>query len=241
MDYYKKTLEIIAGLEGKGDGKERAWVQKYLGSNKPTRCVKTGEVQKAAGEFLKKNDLTKTEFFELIDNLYLRAKTFEEVDLAAKLIGIKKEFRKSIDLGKLGYWLTFTHGWAECDCLCQSNFEVEEILKRWEEWEKLLITLNKSRHIQQRRASLVLLCKALRQSDDKRIVELAIKQVENLKSEKEILITKAVSWVLRSMYKNHKEKLAEYLCENKDSLPKIAYRESLNKVLTGKKSKKKVK
>jgi len=241
MDLYLRVRKIIQNLPGKEDKKERAWVQKYLGSNKPTRCVKTGEIKKVARKFLKENDLSETEFFELIDNLYSRAKTFEEVDLAAKLIGIKKNYRKNIKVEGLGQWLTYTCGWAECDTLCQSNFTAEEILGRWNEWKKFLLKLNISKNIQQRRASLVLLCKALRQSDDKRIVELAIKQVESLKSENEILVTKAVSWILRSMYKNHKEKLAEYLNENKNSLPKIAYREAMTKVLTGKKGVNRVK
>jgi 3-methyladenine DNA glycosylase AlkD len=190
---------------------------------------------------LKENDLSDTEFFELIDNLYSKAKTFEEVDLAAKLIGIKKDYRKNIKLEGLGQWLTYTCGWAECDTLCQSNFTAEEILGRWSEWKKFLLKLNKSKNIQQRRASLVLLCKALRHSEEEKVVNLAIDLIDNLKQEKEILITKAVSWVLRSMYKNHKENLAKYLNKNKDSLPKIAYREALNKVLTGKKGVNRVK
>jgi 3-methyladenine DNA glycosylase AlkD len=241
MGAYEKALEIIRKLPGNGEKKERAWLKRYLGSDKPTKCVKTGDIQKVAREFLKENKLTEKEFFELIDNLYSKAKIFEEIDLAAKFLGAKKDFRENIDLGKLGYWLTFTHGWAECDCLCQSNFEMEEILGRWEEWKTFLKKLNKSKNIQQKRASLVLLCKALRQSDDKRIVKLAVEQVEFLKSEKDILVTKAVSWILRSMYKNHKELLAKYLNENKESLPKIAYREAVNKVLTGKKNKFRVK
>ncbi|PIU73527.1 hypothetical protein COS78_01995 [Candidatus Shapirobacteria bacterium CG06_land_8_20_14_3_00_40_12] len=241
MDLYLRVRKIIQNLPRKEDKKERAWVQKYLGSDKPTRCIKTGEIKKVAKKFLKENDLSEAEFFELIDILYSRAKTFEEVDLATKFIGIRKDYREKIKLESLGQWLTYTCGWAECDTLCQSNFAVEEILGRWNEWKKFLLKLNISKNIQQRRASLVLLCKALRQSDDKRIVELAIKQVESLKSEKEILVTKAVSWILRSMYKNHKEKLAEYLNENKDSLPKIAYREAMTKVLTGKKGVNRVK
>jgi len=235
MDLYLRVRKIIQNLPRKEDKKERAWVQKYLGSDKPTRCIKTGEIKKVAKKFLKENDLSEAEFFELIDILYSRAKTFEEVDLATKFIGIRKDYREKIKLESLGQWLTYTCGWAECDTLCQSNFAVEEILGRWNEWKKFLLKLNISKNIQQRRASLVLLCKALRQSDDKRIVGLALELVEKLKTEKEVLITKAVSWVLRSMYKNHKEKLAEYLNENKDSLPKIAYREAMTKVLTGKK------
>lgn len=241
MEIYSEALRMIERLPGKGDSKEKAWVQKYLGSNKPTRCVKTGDMKKMAKILLKENDLSKNDFWKLIDTLYSRAKTFEEIDLAAKLIGIKKDYREKIDLKKLGGWLTFTHGWAECDCLCQSNFEAKEILKRWDEWKTDLLKLNKSKNIQQRRASLVLLCKALRHSNDERIVDLVIDLVDNLKQEKEILITKAVSWVLRSMYKYHKERLVKYLNINKDNLPKIAYREALNKVLTGKKNGNRVK
>lgn len=236
MDYYQKAVKIISGLEGKRDIKERAWVQKYLGSNKPTKCVKTGDVQKAVRVFLKKNDLSETEFFKLIDNLYENAKTFEEMDFAAKLIGAKNDYRKSIDLKKLSRWLSFTHGWAECDCLCQSNFEKDEILERWNEWEKFLIKINKSKNIQQRRASLVLLCKTLRQTDEKKVYDLAIKLANNLKSEKEVLITKAISWILRSMYKNYKDELSKYLIKNKNSLPKIAYRETNKKLNTGRKN-----
>jgi len=78
----------------------------------------------------------------------------------------------------------------------------------------------------------------LRQSDDERLSKLAFENIENLKSEKEILITKAVSWLLRSLVKFHKNEVAIYLKENKVSLPKIAYREALAKVETGRKNRK---
>ena len=75
----------------------------------------------------------------------------------------------------------------------------------------------------------------MRNSDDSRLSKLAFEQIENLKSEKEILITKAVSWLLRALVKFHQKEVFQYLEKNKDSLPKIAYREALSKALTGKK------
>ena len=102
MDLYLRVRKIIQNLPRKEDKKERAWVQKYLGSDKPTRCIKTGEIKKVAKKFLKENDLSEAEFFELIDILYSRAKTFEEVDLATKFIGIRKDYREKIKLESLG-------------------------------------------------------------------------------------------------------------------------------------------
>jgi 3-methyladenine DNA glycosylase AlkD len=98
-----------------------------------------------------------------------------------------------------------------------------------------LLQLNKSKNINKRRASIVLLCLPLRIHDN-RIPPVAFSLIDNLKHEKEILITKAISWVLRSMVKHHREALEEYLHENKETLPSIAVRETLMKLKTGKKT-----
>jgi 3-methyladenine DNA glycosylase AlkD len=102
-------------------------------------------------------------------------------------------------------------------------------------WEKLLKKFNQSSNINKRRASLVLLTKPVRQSDDTRLSKLAFANIDNLKSETDILITKAVSWLLRSLTTFHKDEVLKYLETNKESLPKIAYREALSKALTGRK------
>ena len=91
------------------------------------------------------------------------------------------------------------------------------------------------KNINKRRASMVLLTKPLRESDDPRLAKLAFEQVEKLKGENEILITKAVSWLLRALVKFHKTEVAKYLEINKESLPKSAYREAKAKVETGRK------
>ncbi len=156
--------------------------------------------------------------------------------LAAAIFGKGTRYRRKFNLNKLDKWLSYTVGWAEVDSLCQSNFDAKEVIQNWPSWQAFLIKLSTDKNIHKRRASMVLLCKPLRQSDDTKLPDLALKLVNDLKHEKEILITKAVSWILRSMVKHHPKELAIYLEENKDSLPSIAYRESTRKLRTGKKN-----
>ena len=235
---YKKSLTEIKKQSFNKNNKERLWVQKYLGSNKPTRCIKTGDIQKLAKKIIKENNPNKKELLTLLDSLYKNAKTFEEIDLPAKLLGASPKLIQEIDPNKLDYWLNFTHGWAETDVLCQSNFTSDVLLSNWNAWKKLLIKFSKDKNVHKRRASLVLLTKSVRMSDDKRLSDLAFKNTNLLKEETDILITKAVSWILRSLIKYHKKEVADYLKKNKDKLPKIAVREVTNKLLTGTKNKK---
>lgn len=137
----------------------------------------------------------------------------------------------------LDIWLEKLEGWAEIDSLCQSAFRAEDILGNWREWELYLKAFSRdARFIQKRRASLVLLNKAVEQSTDKRLAILAFNNIDNIKDERDILITKAVSWILRSLVKNHRTEVEKYLQENLDYLPKIAIRETQNKLRTGKKN-----
>lgn len=145
------------------------------------------------------------------------------------------KLRKELDPFLLDSWLDYAHGWAEVDCICQSNFTAEELLGNWDKWSKLLDRFVKDKNVHKRRASLVLLVKAVGQSMDIRLSDLAFANIELLKSEKDILITKAISWLMRSLIKNHRKELEEYLAKNENSLPKIALRETRRKLLTGKK------
>jgi 3-methyladenine DNA glycosylase AlkD len=60
--------------------------------------------------------------------------------------------------------------------------------------------------------------------------------VERLKGERAILITKAVSWLLRALVDRHHEAVAVYVDANASSLPAIAVRETRTKLATGTKS-----
>lgn len=95
--------------------------------------------------------------------------------------------------------------------------------------------LSRDRNINKRRAALVFLTGPVRYSDDERIVALAFEIIDTLKPERDIMITKAVSWLLRSMVQHHKRAVAAYIKENRNSLPAVAVRETSRKIATGRK------
>lgn len=220
-----KIISLLNLIPSKSDLKERAWVSNYLGTDKPTRCIKIGELKKIAIKYPGDTDL--------ITSLYRYGTSFDELAIAAYLVS---RVKNKIDPRLIDKWLNYTVGWAEVDSLCQSNFDAAVVLTNWPQWHQFLVKLSDDKNIQKRRASMVLLCKSLRQSDDSRLSDLAFELVDKLKFEKEILITKAVSWILRSLVKHHPDELAVYLENNQISLPRIAYREASKKLTTGRKN-----
>lgn len=229
-----QLLKLIDQSKSNCKPTDTVWVQKYLGSNKTFHGFSSHQMSLLVKTFLNDNKLDKSQTIKLLNSLYQNGTTYTEIALAAMILP-HTPLIKSFDPKQLNLWLNYTHGWAENDVLCQSNFSSDTLLSNWDNWQKILKEFNKSPSINKRRASLVLLTKSLRQSDDFRLSKITFENIDNLKSEKEILITKAVSWALRALVKFHKDKVLEYLQNYKDTLPKIAYRETLSKALTGKK------
>lgn len=182
----------------------------------------------------KHKDLTYDEYLELIVSLN-KGDSFEEKLLSSSILGSFPTYLRQIDPMFLDGLLEHLTGWAEIDSLCQSTFGADEMLAQWGKWKKVLQQFNQSSWISKRRASLVLLAKPCRESDDQRLSSLAFQNVSNLLREKDILITKAISWLLRALIKHHKDEVSQYLKDNEFRLPKIAVREVRRKILTGKK------
>lgn len=159
----------------------------------------------------------------------------DEKCLAGFLLGHYATLRGQMPLAWLDGWLGQLEGWREIDTTCQSNFSAKEVFARWDDYAPFLRDLAERDTIQHRRASLVMLIRPLRESDDARIFELALQNVEMLKHERDKLITKAVSWVLRQAIKHHREAVGDYVARGKDTLPAIAAREFTKKYQTGRK------
>lgn len=213
--------------------KDQAFIRRYLGTPREVLGVKTADIRKIAHQIVKKQQNSE-DMSKLVGALYA-ADTFEERALAGHILGESRLFRSSISLKKLREWIGGQQGWAEIDITCQSCFTAGEILPIWDEWREWIRSLSKSTSVSHRRASLVLQVLSLRESSEEEIGNLAVETVETLKAEKDILITKAISWVLRSMVKGHREFLKRYLAKQGQTLPKIALREVTRKLETGKK------
>lgn len=230
-------LEIISEIQKYSGNLEPNFIGfglKYVGTNKPSYHLDTHDTRLIAKNFVKTHQFDLSQYIDLLDSLYAGS-SYDEINIASKIIEFSPQLKLEFGLKHLDNWLNYVHGWAEVDTLCQMAFTDTDLLSRWSEWEKLITQFSTDLNVHKRRASLVLLTKPSRLSTDKKIAALAFRNVDLLKSEKDILITKAVSWSLRQLTKFHAKQVAQYLEKNKNTLPKIAIRETTMKLLTGRK------
>ncbi len=207
----------------------------YIGTRKPVYPLSMPATRQVVREWIARHpDLAADEYAELLNSL-AQGETSNEVGLIGDFLLLLPHLRRTLDPACLNLWLDHTEGWGEVDSICQNKFKADEILSRWGEWKKLLTAFAKSPNVHKRRASLVLLTMNVRKSDDPRLSALAFANIERLKSEKDILITKAVSWLLRDLTYLHRAEVEAYLAENEASLPRVAIRETRVKLATGRK------
>ncbi|MBI2042626.1 MAG: DNA alkylation repair protein [Candidatus Nealsonbacteria bacterium] len=208
---------------------------KYMGTPRPIYNITNPQVRQIAKKWVKEHkDISLAELL-LVLNSFFEGKSHTERTFGGKLLEYLPTLRKKIEPRYLDRWLTGAKGWSEVDSLCQSIFTAEELLNKWDAWKKLLKMFVKHKDVHKRRAALVLLTKPVRESNSHLLADMAFENIDKLKSEKDILITKAVSWLIRALIQNHRQRVAFYIDVNKEFLPKIAVRETRRKLLTGKK------
>jgi 3-methyladenine DNA glycosylase AlkD len=228
--YHQDLIKLFE--KNKNIQNNNGWVKKYLGTSKNYYNLKTGDKKKLIKDYLKAKDFSFEDFKELLLSLS-QGDSFEELSSMGAMLEFYPKYRNKLETKIVDKLFDNVEGWAEVDTTCV--FTPEDLLANWPEWEKLLNDFNIDKNIHKRRASLVLFTLPLRKSAESKFYKLALKNVEKLKTEKDVLITKAISWVLRSMILTNPEVVREYLEKNKDSLPRIALREATTKLLTGKK------
>jgi len=238
FEQIQNKLEVLE--KKKYTDKEQTFVQHYLGTGKKVLGIKISEILKIAKDTINDQDKTSVkDIVDLLDKLFF-ANTFEEHAIGGKIFTLlKPEAREQISFSHLEKWLEKARGWVEIDVICQSTFTGEEVIKRWPEWGRMIKRFRKSKIISLRRASLVLQNPSVKKTNDTKMRKLAFETIDELKGEKDILITKAVSWLLRSLVALDREEVKKYLVENQSSLPRIAFRETMKKIETGKKTGKK--
>ena len=208
----------------------------YIGTTKPCYYIRTTVVRQFAKDWIRRHpELTPADYLDLFDSL-AQGESNNEFSFIGMLVEYLPKVRQTLEPCHLDRWLERAEGWEEVDSICQSTFAAHEMLANWRQWKSLLVSLSKSQNVHKRRASLVLLTRPLRESADPRLARLAFANISRLKSDKDILVTKAVSWLLRALIKYHRQEVERYLKDNSNSLPKIALRETRNKLKSGHKS-----
>ena len=233
--YHNTLLNSIKAKSGKPT--QHTFVDSYLGNSHPRYPINAPTLRVIAKEWMTDHrDMECGEFQELITSLIHGVSSTEKM-LAGILLDYTTKDQREFDPQIFDDWLEHLIGWAEVDSVCTGKYTIHAIPNNWNKWKRLLVRFSKSENIQKRRASLVLLCSPMRQTENEEIALAALSIIERLKSEKEILITKAISWLLRSMIKHHKKIVETYVNRNKETLPSIVVRETMTVLKTGKKTK----
>lgn len=208
----------------------------YTGSGRPFLNVSAPDLRRLARTWLAAHRKDPdAEILAMAERL-LAGEFYEEKILAAVMLGYSARARRLVTPAMVEAWLGGLNGWAEIDSLCANVFPADEVAADWPAWRAAIGRLSRDANINKRRAALVLMTTPTRTSDDARFRDLAFEVVERLKGERAILITKAVSWLLRSMAARHGEAVSAYLDAKAGSLPAIAVRETRTKLRTGTKS-----
>ncbi|HZY82296.1 MAG TPA: DNA alkylation repair protein [Cyclobacteriaceae bacterium] len=233
----KFHTEVLALIEkNSGTPTQHTFLDSYLGNDHPRYAINAPTMRTIGNDWMRSHkQMSADEFGAMLTSLSEGKSGTEKVMIGILLDNATAE-QKQFDPTLFDKWLDQLVGWAEVDSVCTGKYCITEIPNNIPQWKKILTAFSKSKNINKRRASIVFLCSPVSQSDDPRLAEIAFANIDRLKSEKEIIITRAISWVLRSMYKHHKKALEIYLKKNEKTLPAIAVRETKIKLKTGKKS-----
>ena len=234
--HHKEILNLIISLSGQS--KEHSFSDSYLGNSNPRYPINAPTLRTIAREWMKDHrSLTAAQFEKLLTCLIQGVSTTEK-SMAGMLLDASSRHQRKFNPKKFEEWLDHLQGWAEIDSVCTGPYTISEIPVNFKIWKSILSRLSKSENINKRRASLALLCSPVRKVHDPEIAKTAFQIIDRLKNEDAILITKAISWLLRSMVRLYKTDVERFVDKHEDSLPKIAIRETRKVLLTGKKTSK---
>ncbi len=235
--FHAEILKLIKLRSGTPTA--HTFLDNYLGNSHPRFAIDNPTLRTIARDWMRAHrDMTAQQFATMLTSLAEGESGTEKI-MVGILLDNATQAQKQFKPTLFEDWLDHLVGWAEVDAVCTGKYCVTEIPLNIPAWSKILTRLSKSKNINKRRASIVFLVSPLSNSDDPRLAEIALECIDRLKNEKEIIITRAISWVLRSMVKHHRRALQTYLKENEKSLPAIAVRETKVKLATGKKTGKK--
>jgi 3-methyladenine DNA glycosylase AlkD len=212
------------------------FLNSYLGANRKRYRLNNPQMRRMVGNWINENrNLTPSEIAGVITSL-VKGVSVNEKMMGGFILDRCAPGQRKFNPKVFVRWLDHLEGWAEVDTFCAGKYSAKEVPSQFPVWRPLIRELAQSRNINKRRASLVLLCAPLRYSDNPALARLAFANIKRLSGEKSVIITKAISWLMRSMVKHHRKSLDEFIRVNRDFLPSIAVRETETKLRTGRKS-----
>lgn len=233
MNIQSEVKQFLKLLNKHADEKYRKGNAMTVPSGMSNFGVRVPILRKISKDWLKKNkDTSNTEFLNLIQTLW-KQPIFELRSLAQDLLMAHRKFFKQFDW-KIGEtWLEDVNNWVHCDVL---SSQILAFLVLWDKSHlKSLKSYLKKPGKWYRRAGIVSLLQLIRkkQIEAKEVLEM----IDEIEDDKDPMIQKAISWVLREMIRaGYKKEVEKYLNQNKSIFATYVVREVNNKLRTGLKS-----
>lgn len=124
-------------------------------------------------------------------------------------------------------WLkTYVTGWGDCDDFC--THALGELLSQNNDLFKHVIEWTKHPDFFVRRAAAVILIYPIRKNKYNKINPLLI--ATKLMNDEHYLVLKGYGWMLKVLSEKEPEKVVEYLKDNKQIMPRIAFRYAMEKL-----------
>jgi len=237
MSHHDEILTLI--IANAKQGTKHTTLDNYFGNEHPRHPITVPALRALAKRWMAEHRGLSAKTFTTLLTSLIRGESYTEKCFAGILLDYASPEQRQFDPKLFATWLMHLEGWAEIDTLCTGNYARAELPTQWKKWKPLVTQFAKSTNISKRRASIVLFCSPLLAGKHDALIPTALENVDRLKDETDVLITKAISWVLRSMIKHHRREVSHYLKENASTLPRIAVRETMVKLKTGKKTLKK--
>ncbi|MDO4312973.1 MAG: DNA alkylation repair protein [Eubacteriales bacterium] len=198
-----------------------------LEKNAPNgKHVVTGDIRKLSSKLFKSiNDKSIEHILGLCEEL-LNQRTW-----ALGVIAYDFAYRVKNQYGESTYdvffrWLKdYVSGWGDCDDFCTHAFG--ELLRQDKSLFAKVILWTNDHDFWVRRASAVILIPAIKKNDYNGIEPLEI--ANRLMLDEHDLVLKGYGWMLKSLSQIDQRCVMEYLIENYERMPRVAYRYALEK------------
>jgi len=234
LDISAEHESLVAQLAQNIDLKYRAGMQMVMKTGLKVYGVRTPNLRKIARDWVaghRKNPWPDT--LGLIELLWC-GPSQEERALAILLLESHRRRIPELEWDHFDRWRHMSDNWGVTDglgCVVFGPWIKADLTARL---ERLTFLIGEP-DVWSRRLALVATV-PLNRGQGTAIPDLTLQLVDQVKHERDPMITKAVSWALRELTKTHRSRIVDYLEQNRRLLAPLAVRETENKLRTGLKS-----
>jgi 3-methyladenine DNA glycosylase AlkD len=235
MDTAAERRRLVEQVEARADARYQQVVQRSVPSNLRVYGLRVWEIRQIVRGWRRHHrDVSWEALLPLVEQL-LQGKSREERLLALELLAHYPLLIPLLTWEQLDTWRQDLDNWELTDVLGR------EVLGPWvaaqlEKREQRLWDLVGEQGVWSRRLGLVGILGLNRARSDPTSLALALALVDQVKHERDATISRAVSWVLRELARNHPSQVATYLDENEGLLARHVIREVRSKLETGRKN-----